>query len=323
MRKSILLDETLFDETHTPVVIQRDHLIKEITNCLRFSKLGRPSKNLFIYGNPGTGKTSTIRWILKKHFPNKSVYVNCWSKMTSHKILEDILLQSGIIAHGRESVSDFVDRLEISKKRSVICLDEVDRIKDADFLYSLVRNSYGLVLVSNQPFSELQIDNRIKSRLFLQEFEFEDYKPSEVFEILKDRAKNGIHSDAYNEELLWDIAKSSGGDARLGLQILRDSARDCELRSEDIIKIREDSTKHARKYNLPYLIDKLNDHQKIIYGLMKRNKIMSSGDLFREFCFLVHEKVTDRTYRNYMARMENLGLVRTISAGRWKKYEIV
>jgi hypothetical protein len=32
--------------------------------------------------------------------------------------------------------------------------------------------------------------------------------------------------------------------------------------------------------------------------------------------------ITDRSYRNYMLRMVELGLVREIGASRWKKYEI-
>ncbi len=33
-------------------------------------------------------------------------------------------------------------------------------------------------------------------------------------------------------------------------------------------------------------------------------------------------EIVDRSYRNYMRRMKELGLVRESGSGRWKKYEI-
>jgi len=47
------------------------------------------------------------------------------------------------------------------------------------------------------------------------------------------------------------------------------------------------------------------------------------GKLLEEYCKLSKEIITDRSYRNYMQRMEELGLVRESGSGRWKKYEII
>ncbi len=50
---------------------------------------------------------------------------------------------------------------------------------------------------------------------------------------------------------------------------------------------------------------------------------MNSGDLFEECSRKSKQKIVDRSYRNYMQKMEELGLVREHGSGRWKKYEIM
>lgn len=129
---------------------------------------------------PGIGKTSVAKWILREHFENNSAYVNCWNKRTSHKIMEDILLQSGHVVHGRESTSDLIKKFEKSKKKLVVCLDESDHIKDRDVLYNLARNSCSLVIISNQPFAPAGMDYRIASSLSFDEVEFKPYERDEI-----------------------------------------------------------------------------------------------------------------------------------------------
>jgi Cdc6-like AAA superfamily ATPase len=106
---------------------------------------------------------------------------------------------------------------------------------------------------------------------------------------------------------------------------LKLAAQDSESKNLKEITIEEirSASKCARKYRLSYLLGKLNDHQKIIYEILKKCKTMSSGELFNEYRKSVKETKVDRSYRNYMQRMEELGLVKEIGFGRWKKYEII
>ncbi len=70
-------------------------------------------------------------------------------------------------------------------------------------------------------------------------------------------------------------------------------------------------------------MNKLNEHQKIIYDILDKKRKMSSGLLYNEYCSLIKSPVVSRAYRNYMHRMVDLGLIRTEGKGRWKRYEIV
>ena len=56
---------------------------------------------------------------------------------------------------------------------------------------------------------------------------------------------------------------------------------------------------------------------------MKKSRTMNSGELYEECNRTKRQKVIDRSYRNYMQRMKELGLVRESGSGRWKKYEII
>jgi cell division control protein 6 len=326
MSKPILVDETVFDEAFIPErLVARKGQIEEIARCLKPAKFGKSIKNLYIYGSPGVGKTSVTKWILKENFERNSVYVNCWNKRTSHKIMEEILLQIGQVVHGKEATSDLIKRLEKSKRKLIVCLDESDHIKDTDILYDLSRNSVGIVLISNQAYALSEIDHRIKSGLFLNEVQFKPYSKEEILEILKERASYGLRQGSIQENLLPIVAGISNGDARVGLQTLKIAAKDAEAKDLEAITLEDikSAAKCARKYRLSYVLGKLNDHQRTIYEILKKSRTMNSGELYEKCNRTIRQKVIDRSYRNYMQRMKELGLVRESGSGRWKKYEIV
>ena len=123
--------------------------------------------------------------------------------------------------------------------------------------------------------------------------------------------------------MLSAVSKLSAGDARIALQTLRAAAKDAESKSMDKITLEEirNAIKFARKYRLSYLLGKLNEHQRTIYEILKKNGCMESGRLFLEYCKVTDDHVVDRGYRNHMRRMEELGLVKSEGSGRWKAYE--
>lgn len=326
MNQPILTDESVFDETFFPErLVGREGQVEQIARCLKPAKVGKSIKNLYIYGSPGVGKTIVTKWILKENFEKISAYVNCWNKRTSHKIMEEILLQMGYVVHGKESTSELVKKFEKSKRKPIVCLDESDHMKDADILYVLARNSCGLILISNQAFALSSVDHRIKSSLFLEEVEFKPYKKDEIFEILRERASYGLRPNSINDNLLQIVSVMCGGDARVGLQTLKIAAKDAESKGLETVTIEEvkSASKCARKYRLSYLLGKLSEPQRAIYDILKKYRAMSSGRLFQECSRVSKHTLVDRSYRNYMQKMEELGLVREYGSGRWKRYEVV
>jgi Cdc6-like AAA superfamily ATPase len=328
MSQAILLDESVFDETFFPErLIGREGQVEQIARCLKPALVRKSIKNLYIFGPPGVGKTLVAKWILRENFEKVSVYVNCWSKRTRHKIIEEVLLQMGYAVHGKESTSDLIKKFDRSPKKIIICLDESDYMKDCDILYDFTRSSncLGLVLISNQAFALSDIDHRIKSGLFLDEVEFRPYSGDEILAILKERALYGLRTGSISENLISIVAKMANGDARVGLQTLKIAAKDAESKDYNSITIDEikAAIKCARKYRLSYLLGKLNEHQRTIYEILKKTRSMDSGELLKEYKKYSKEELIERSYRNYMARMVELGLVREHGTGRWRKYEII
>jgi len=115
------------------------------------------------------------------------------------------------------------------------------------------------------------------------------------------------------------------GDARTGLEILRRAGKRAEdkgLKQVTVEEIKE-AAKEAKRFKKDFSLSKLNEHQKVIYETLQKNRKMPSGLIYREYCKLVSKPVVDRAYRNYMKRMVELGLIKAEGFGRWKSYEIV
>jgi cell division control protein 6 len=171
----------------------------------------------------------------------------------------------------------------------------------------------------------LDLSSRIKSSLALTEVEFPAYKPEELFDILKDRIEFSFRPGSIKDELVRIASIAAEGDARVGLEILRRAGRKAEskgLRKVTIEEIKH-AIKEAKKTRISYFLSKLNEHQRVIYGILANQSTMLSGLLYKEYCKRVKNPVVDRAYRNYMKKMVKLGLVGAKGSGRWKIYEIL
>lgn len=326
MENEIILDDSFFDDAFLPEHLAgRDWHLKEIARCLNPAKSSKQITNVFIYGPPGVGKTLVCKWILREHFPKNHAYINCWSKRTGHKVIQDILQQVGKFVTGKESTTELEKRLQALDKKLIVCLDESDHLLESDILYTLASNCHGLILISNDAYSLSEVDDRIRSRILLNEIEFKHYTREEIISILNERILHALAPEAINANLVGIVAGMCNGDARIGLQIIMMAARDAESNGFERITIEEikNASRCVRKRGLPYLLEKLNEHQRAIYKILKENKIMESGKLYAEYCKVIKDPVVDRAYRKHMKRMEELGLVKSEGSGRWKKYEIV
>lgn len=323
----IIFNELPLTETFIPTrLLHREGQLKELERCLRPALKKRPIENVFLVGPSGTGKTTLAKWILETYLKEISVYVNCWKYRSTHEVLKEILLNFQVPVHGRESTGELIKLLEnlIRKKKIIICLDEVDQLNNFDVLYILARNGVGLILASTRYHALIDLPSRIKSSLALTEIEFPAYKPNELFDILKDRIEFSFRPRTIRRELIKIAAIAADGDARVGLEILRRAGKKAEDKGLDGVTIEElkEAIKEAKKTKVSFIISRLNEHQRIIYEILCKRKRMSSGDLYREYYKKALRPVVDRTYRNYVREIVELGLIRVIGNGRWRVYEI-
>lgn len=322
----ILIDEQPLTETFIPTrLLHREGQLKEIVRHVEPALHSKDSRNVLVVGNTGTGKTSLIKWILKEHFERKHAYVNCLNARSEHKILENILVQLGHVIPENKP-TDYLAQ-KFAKKvgnNIIVCLDEVDQVKDDRILQTLSTLQCGLVLITNRAFFSDVIDDRLRSRLFLAEVEFPSYRTSEVIDILKDRIRYAFAPDSISHRLTELIAVWSNGDARVALQTLRAAAKIADTKKRDEISIEElkEAFKSARKSKRDYVKSKLDEHQRFLLEVIEKRRKISSGELFDLYAKSVPQPLGERAYRNQMEHLVQTGLVKDSGEGRWKRYEL-
>ena len=81
--------------------------------------------------------------------------------------------------------------------------------------------------------------------------------------------------------------------------------------------------REARKLKKSYLLSKLNEHQRIIYEILEKERSMFSGRLYRMYRSKVEKPMCSRAYRNMMRKMVRLEIIGGERCGRWRKCEVL
>jgi Cdc6-like AAA superfamily ATPase len=106
-----------------------------------------------------------------------------------------------------------------------------DIIYDLHHVSTAVDNELGVILISNQPPSELHLDPRSRSRLNYRSIQFTRYDMDELYAILQDRAEAAFQPDAVTDKTLARIADhvaETGGDCRHAIELLHRTGRNAE-----------------------------------------------------------------------------------------------
>ncbi|MBI2183960.1 MAG: AAA family ATPase [Thaumarchaeota archaeon] len=324
MVSELIIDETPLTEPYVPErLLHREGVIKEVASSLKPVMKNRSADNLLIYGDSGTGKTTVIKHLLESEFKDSSVYINCWNVKTRHKILSEILLKLNQVVHGRESTDELARKFEkLTNRRTIVCLDEADQLKDTSVLYNLARSNSAVTLVANNEYFLASIDPRITSGLWLKRVRFKKYTANELVDILKERVTYALKPNVVNNAVLRIIALIADGDARIALQTLHNAAKTSERKNLDVITIDEakESVKQAKLSKRSYQLSKLSVHERTLYDILERNGKMKSGELYNGYCKLVDYPLQDRAYRANMERLVERGLVVAQGDGKGRMY---
>jgi len=98
-RSRIFKNREALLHTYTPERLpHRDDQINELASILSVALDGSPPKNIMVYGITGSGKTVTVRYVLKKLEEMaaeigarvQSIYINCEVVDTSYRVLQTI-----------------------------------------------------------------------------------------------------------------------------------------------------------------------------------------------------------------------------------------
>ena len=195
-----------------------------------------------ISGPVGTGKT-----LLARH-ADGDVYVNCYTHKSEHKVLEAILRQT----RPKFSTAGLTSQRlwqEIEGDHLFI-LDEIDGMLPDDlvhFAYTLSRHEeigatlrYVAVTRSALMLKQLMNDPATWSTFAEKAVvELKPYSKEEMVDILAYRAGEALMHDGYDDDILSliaDIATTSAGHMRAGIDVLRTAAMVADQQGHDMIQ---------------------------------------------------------------------------------------
>jgi Cdc6-like AAA superfamily ATPase len=208
-------------------------------------------------------------------------------------------------------------------QKVVVCPDEVHQTKDNRILQTLSVRQCALILISNRRFFFDVLEDRLRTRLFLAEVEFRKYAKSELVDILKDRAQFAVSPDTVPGRVIELMALWANGDARVALQTLRAAAMsaDSKRRNEITVEDLREAFRGALKSKREYVKAKLNVHQRLLLETVKKRETIDSGELLQIYTKSVSEPIGERAYKEQMEHLVQMGLVRGISEGRWRRFQ--
>lgn len=323
----ILKEEKVFDTNYLPKKLRyREKELEFMGNYFSPLRKGDNPKDLSIYGRTGTGKTAVIKFSIKQlseALPQDDVdisYVNCKDHNTATRVFSKVAREISekeipTVGYGASAYFEEIEE-HMNKNNSVlvVILDEIDYLGResnssdlSDVLYSLTdKNDITTIMISNDATWKDQIeDTRITSRMGARQRTFSSYNEDQLFDILKDRAREGLKEGTWNEEVLREIAQISSneyGDARMSIKLLYESARaaeNIELEEINIDQVYE-GVKTLEKTKILDFVTTLPAQQKVILTALSKKHGESS------------QVTTSKLYDKYQEIVEGSEKFRTI-----------
>ncbi len=312
--ESLFRNEMALDYEFLPKLLPyRENEQRRFATCIAPLLQERNGRNLFVFGAPGIGKTAAMRFVFRDLEDETDdvvpIYVNCWQKNTTFKVLIDICDQLGYkLTHNKRTEELFeVVKNIVNKKAAVFAFDEIDKVEDYDFLYTIVEEIFkkSVFLITNHKDWLMELDQRVKSRLHPEVLEFRKYSLAETKGILKQRIGYAFVPGVWEEDAIDAVAEKAFGleDIRSGLYLLRESGLAAEAKSSRKVKKEHvaEAISKMDEFSVKPKSDLDEDLQKIL-GMIKENSGSKIGELFR----LYQQQGGQSVYKTFQRKIRKL-----------------
>jgi len=276
---------------------------------------GYSGKNLFVFGSPGIGKTTACKHVLRELEEETKevvpIYINCWKENTTFKIFTKMCEDLGFKFLQQKKTSELFGlikgKLNKSGVGAVFVFDEIDKLVDWDFLYTILEDVYrkAVFLITNDKERYDELDKRIRSRLGAEFLFFRQYSSIEVKGILEQRREYGFVSGVWEDDAFEKVVAKTekAGDLRVGLYLMKEAGTLAEERSLRRIGINQ-VDEAARKVDEFQIKEKgeLDEELVMTLELVKINSGMKIGDLYEKY----QEKGGQLSYRSFTRKIDKL-----------------
>ncbi|MEK6949457.1 MAG: AAA family ATPase [Nanoarchaeota archaeon] len=322
--ESLLKNELALDYSFLPKILpHREQQQRYIAAIIKPLLNERNGKNLFVYGAPGIGKTAAMRFVLNELAEETeeiyTIYINCWQKNTTFKIIVDICEQLGYkFTHNKRTEELFeIIKNMANKKAVVFAFDEVDKLEEVDFLYSILEDIYkkSIILVTNDKEWLNDLDDRVKSRLLAETLEFKPYSLFETKDVLRQRMEYAFFPGVLDDDAFELIANKTAEvqDIRTGLHLMREAANIAESKSARKITLEhaQEALSKLDEFTIKKSTDLTEEEQKIL-DIIKKNSEKKIGDLY----LLYKELGGELVYKSFQRKIDKLERNRFISVAK-------
>ena len=318
----------------------RENEIQKISETIIEPLKNGTCSNLMIYGDSGTGKTATIKYLIRAEKGVEIIYENALSYGNLKTLLLDVLQKLGkIVPNKGISYQQIFRNLksisESKKKRIVLVIDEASNVMKGDYegIYNLFRvhelySAYISSIFVSVENPAIFINDRDRRTLgIFSSLMFPRYRREELLQIIGDRASSALHDKTFDPGILSyisDIAVQFGS-ARVAIELLQKAAYIAEYRKSHMIE--SEDVRAAKSLINPYITEsKLGeldyDHLIVLLGICRC--LSDSTDtqipcISKEVRFITEQYEMDdidsqKLYR-IVKKLEILGLVDSRIAG--------
>tara|TARA_Y100000310_G_C20702141_1_gene830901 strand:- start:5324 stop:6394 length:1071 start_codon:yes stop_codon:yes gene_type:complete len=312
--ESLFRDEEALNYDFIPKILKyRENQQRHVATCIKPLFSERAGKNCFVSGAPGIGKTAAIRWVLRDLEEEtddiKPFYVNCWQKNTTFKVMLSLCEQLGYKFTQNKNTEELFKVVKdlLINKGAVFAFDEVDKLDDFDFLYSILEEVQlkSVVLLTNYKEWLMDLDERIKSRLMCEVLHFEPYSATETLGILQERVRYAFFPQVWSEDALRSLGDKTFAkkDIRTGIYLLKESGRVAEegAQRKIILDHVEKAIGKLDEFSVKKKDDLEDESQKIL-EVVKEFSGGKAGDLYKKF----QAREGLGSYKSFMRRVEKL-----------------
>lgn len=287
----------------------------------------RPS-NIIIFGKPGVGKTSVVKFVereINKVIESrineriKIIDINCGIVDNPYGVL--LSIGNSFLENWQEELPFTgwpLDKLYKTVEEKIdsfggiviIALDEIDKLvkKSGDsVLYQLLRineaiekGKVSILGISNDLRFTEYLDPRVKSRLIEETMVFYPYNASQIYDIIRDRALYSGISDVIDDSAMKTcaaVAAQDQGDARRAIDLLRIAVELTERKRAERI-VDETIYEARKKLERDVVIETVSTlplHSKLtLFSIVILDEIKKNGKSTMGEFYDLYEKISSR-----------------------------